>query len=66
MVFEVQQGDNWCVLPYSEFSCFHGTLNPRKVGSVVCNGPLPLPTQSPVAGQNSQQVATVVAAISGK
>jgi hypothetical protein len=60
MVFEVRQGKviGAFYLPYSEFNCFHGTLQSGKLALMVANGPDLAPYPESVAGQNSQQVAT--------
>lgn len=60
MVFEVRQGKviGAFYLPYSEFSCFYGTLQSGELALMVANGPDSAPYPDPVAGQNSQQVAT--------
>ena len=59
MVFEVLQGKviGAFYLPYSEFSCFYGTLQSGKLAVMVADSPVAAPYPDS-ADQNSQQVAT--------
>lgn len=59
MVFEVRQGKvtGALYLPYSEFSCFQGTMESGKLALMVATGPTDS-YSDPVAGQNPQRVAT--------
>ena len=58
MVFEVRQGKviGALYLPYSEFSCFQGTMQSGKLALMVATADT---SSDPVAGQNPQRVATV-------
>ena len=60
MVFEVRQGkvNGAFYLPYSEFSCFYGTLQSGKLALTIANGADSAPLPDLVADQNSQQLAT--------
>lgn len=60
MVFEVHHGEviGAFYMPYSEFSCFRGTLQSGKLALMVANGPTAVPYSESVTGQGSQQVAT--------
>ncbi len=59
MVFEVRQGKVIGALyqPYSEFSCFQGTMQSGKLALMVATGQTDA-YSDPVTGQNPQQVAT--------
>lgn len=59
MVFERRQGKiiGAFYLPYSEFTCFSGTLSSGKLALMVAHGPDSDPYPDSVATQNSQQVA---------
>lgn len=60
MVFEVRQGKvmGAIYMPHSEFSCFYGTLQSGELAMIVASSPDTEAYPDPVAGQNSQQVAT--------
>ena len=60
MVFEMRQGKviGAFYLPYSEFSCFYGTLQSGKLAVMVANSPAAAPYPDSVADRESQQVAT--------
>lgn len=59
MVFEMRQGNiiGAFYLPYSEFTCFSGTLRSGKLALMVAHAPDSDPYPGSVATQNSQQVA---------
>ena len=59
MVFEVRQGKVIGALyqPYSEFSCFQGTMQSGKLALMVATGPTDT-YSDPVTGQDPQRVAT--------
>ena len=60
MVFEVRQRKviGAIYMPHSEFSCFYGTLQSGKLAMMVASSSDSEAYPDPVAGQNSQQVAT--------
>ena len=60
MVFEVRQGKviGAIYMPHSEFSCFYGALNSGKLTMMVASSSDSEAYPDPVAGQNTQQVAT--------
>lgn len=60
MVFEVRRGKviGAFYLPYSEFSCFQGSLQSGKLALMIANDPDLAPEPDSAALQNSQQVAT--------
>ncbi len=60
MVFEVRQAKvvGAFYLPQSEFSCFQGSLASGNLAVMIADDPSSTPYADPIAGQNSQQVAT--------
>lgn len=61
MVFEVRRGKviGAFYLPYSEFSCFQGSLQSGKLALMVANDPDLAPDPDSASLPNPQQVATV-------
>lgn len=61
MVFEVRQGKitGAFYLPYSEFSCFSGTLNAGKLALMVANAPDIVEPDAASSPQNPQKLAAI-------